>query len=75
MILGKTFGGEPPLFMVIIFFWKEVKIEMPILGGVQTLLTCLPLLKQDVFFVTDTGTGNTLIDAFTRFHFPKLVYD
>jgi anhydro-N-acetylmuramic acid kinase len=32
-------------------------------------------MNPEEVFVTDTGTGNTLIDAFTRLHFPDLAYD
>jgi anhydro-N-acetylmuramic acid kinase len=45
------------------------------MGGIANF-TYLPgsLEAQDVF-VTDTGTGNTLLDAFTRLNFPTMAYD
>jgi anhydro-N-acetylmuramic acid kinase len=32
-------------------------------------------MNPEEVFVTDTGTGNTLIDAFTRYYFPEKAYD
>jgi anhydro-N-acetylmuramic acid kinase len=32
-------------------------------------------MNPEEVFVTDTGTGNTLIDAFTRHYFPEKAYD
>ncbi len=45
------------------------------MGGIANF-TYLPasLNPQDVF-VTDTGPGNTLLDALTRLHFPELAFD
>ena len=45
------------------------------MGGIANF-TYLPasMAPEDVF-VTDTGTGNTLIDALTRVHFPARAYD
>jgi anhydro-N-acetylmuramic acid kinase len=45
------------------------------IGGIGNF-TYLPK-NQDpkLVFVTDTGTGNTLIDAFTKLHYPELSYD
>lgn len=45
------------------------------IGGISNF-TLLP--KSGDFenvFVTDTGTGNTLIDYYTRLHYPELSYD
>jgi anhydro-N-acetylmuramic acid kinase len=45
------------------------------MGGIANF-TYLPS-NQDaqLVFVTDTGPGNTLLDAFTRLHFPSLPFD
>lgn len=45
------------------------------LGGIGNF-TILPNTKDNNFvFVTDSGPGNTLIDAFVKLHFPNLDYD
>lgn len=45
------------------------------LGGIGNF-TFLPKNQNpEEVFVTDTGTGNTLIDAFIKLHFPELSYD
>lgn len=45
------------------------------LGGIGNF-TFLPKNQNpEEVFVTDTGTGNTLIDAFVKLHFPNLSYD
>ena len=45
------------------------------MGGIANF-TYLPATKNpEEVFVTDTGTGNTLIDAFTRHYFPEKAYD
>jgi anhydro-N-acetylmuramic acid kinase len=45
------------------------------LGGIGNF-TYLPKNKNpEQVFVTDTGTGNTLIDAFVQLHFPEMSYD
>jgi len=45
------------------------------LGGIGNF-TFLPKNQNpQQVFVTDTGTGNTLIDAFVKLHFPELSYD
>lgn len=45
------------------------------LGGIGNF-TFLPKNQNpEEVFVTDTGTGNTLIDAFVKLHFPDLSYD
>ncbi len=53
---------------------KENRIMLNI-GGIGNF-TFLPKNQNpEEVFVTDTGTGNTLIDAFVKFHFPELSYD
>jgi anhydro-N-acetylmuramic acid kinase len=45
------------------------------MGGIANF-TYLPAnMHAEEVFVTDTGTGNTLIDAVTRAHFPHMAYD
>ena len=45
------------------------------MGGIANF-TYLPAnMRAEEVFVTDTGTGNTLIDAATRQHYPHLAYD
>ena len=45
------------------------------MGGIANF-TYLPSdMNPSSVFVTDTGPGNTLLDAFTRMHFPGLAYD
>ena len=45
------------------------------LGGIANF-TYLPAdMDPSNVLVTDTGPGNTLLDAFTRIHFPGLAYD
>jgi anhydro-N-acetylmuramic acid kinase len=45
------------------------------LGGIGNF-TYLPQNQNpELVFVTDTGTGNTLIDAFVQLHFPEMSYD
>jgi anhydro-N-acetylmuramic acid kinase len=72
-------GGEGAPLAVYgdyFLFGKEGENRIMLnLGGIANF-TYLPATMQATnVFVTDTGTGNTLIDAFTRFHFPKLAYD
>ena len=53
---------------------KENRIMLNI-GGISNF-TFLPKNQNpEQVFVTDTGAGNTLIDAYTKFHFPELSYD
>ncbi len=53
---------------------KENRIMLNI-GGIGNF-TFLPKNQNPEYvFVTDTGTGNTLIDAFVKLHFPKMSYD
>ena len=53
---------------------KENRIMLNI-GGIGNF-TFLPKNQNpEHVFVTDTGTGNTLIDAFVKLHFPEISYD
>jgi anhydro-N-acetylmuramic acid kinase len=45
------------------------------MGGIANFTYLPASMNPKNVFVTDTGTGNTLIDAVTRLHFPKLAYD
>jgi 1,6-anhydro-N-acetylmuramate kinase len=45
------------------------------MGGVANFTYLPASMNPESVFVTDTGTGNTLIDAFTRKHFPDLAFD
>ncbi len=45
------------------------------MGGIANFTYLPSSMNPETVFVTDTGTGNTLIDALTRFHFPDLAYD
>jgi anhydro-N-acetylmuramic acid kinase len=72
-------GGEgAPLAVYGDYFLFNSNNENRILlniGGIANF-TLLPKSGSfDSIFVTDTGTGNTLIDAYTRLHFPNLNYD
>jgi len=72
-------GGEgAPLAVYgdcFIFGKKGENRIMLNMGGIANF-TYLPATKNpEEVFVTDTGTGNTLIDAFTRHHFPEKAYD
>lgn len=72
-------GGEgAPLAVYgdyFIFGSTEENRIMLNLGGIGNF-TFLPKNQNpEEVFVTDTGTGNTLIDAFVQLHFPELSYD
>ena len=72
-------GGEgAPLAVYGDYFIFGKKGENRIMlnmGGIANF-TYLPATKNpEEVFVTDTGTGNTLIDAFTRLYFPEKSYD
>jgi anhydro-N-acetylmuramic acid kinase len=72
-------GGEgAPLAVYGDYFIFGKKGENRIMlnmGGIANF-TFLPADRSpEAVFVTDTGTGNTLIDAFTRLHFPEKAYD
>lgn len=45
------------------------------MGGIANFTYLPASMNPEEVFVTDTGTGNTLIDAFTRFYFPDRAYD
>ncbi|TAF62711.1 MAG: anhydro-N-acetylmuramic acid kinase [Flavobacterium sp.] len=72
-------GGEgAPLAVYGDYFLFNSTTENRILlniGGIANF-TLLPKSGSfDSIFVTDTGTGNTLMDAYTRLHFTDLDYD
>ena len=72
-------GGEgAPLAVYgdyFLFSKKEENRIMLNMGGISNF-TYLPASNNpEEVFVTDTGTGNTLIDAFTKLHFPEKSYD
>lgn len=45
------------------------------MGGIANFTYLPASMNPDAVFVTDTGTGNTLIDAFTRLYFPDRAFD
>jgi anhydro-N-acetylmuramic acid kinase len=45
------------------------------MGGIANFTYLPGSLNAEDVFVTDTGTGNTLLDAFTRLNFPDMAYD
>jgi anhydro-N-acetylmuramic acid kinase len=72
-------GGEgAPLAVYGDYYLFSNEIENRImlnLGGIGNF-TFLPKNQNpEQVFVTDTGTGNTLIDAFVQLHFPEMSYD
>lgn len=72
-------GGEgAPLAVYGDYFLFSKKGENRIMlnmGGISNF-TYLPASSNpEEVFVTDTGTGNTLIDAFTKIYFPEKSYD
>lgn len=72
-------GGEgAPLAVYGDFFIFGKRGENRIMlnmGGIANFTYLPASMNPEEVFVTDTGTGNTLIDAFTRLHFPDLAYD
>jgi anhydro-N-acetylmuramic acid kinase len=72
-------GGEgAPLAIYGDYFLFGKKGENRImlnLGGIANFTYLPSNMNSEQVFVTDTGTGNTLIDAFTRLHFPEMAYD
>ena len=72
-------GGEgAPLAVYGDYFIFGQKGENRILlnmGGIANFTFLPENLNPEEVFVTDTGTGNTLIDAFTRHYFPELSFD
>jgi 1,6-anhydro-N-acetylmuramate kinase len=72
-------GGEgAPLGVYGDYFIFGKKGENRIMlnmGGIANFTYLPATMKAEEVFVTDTGTGNTLIDAFTRLHFPDRAFD
>ncbi len=72
-------GGEgAPLAVYGDYFIFGKKGENRIMlnmGGIANFTYLPTTMNPEEVFVTDTGTGNTLIDAFTRFYFPEKSYD
>jgi anhydro-N-acetylmuramic acid kinase len=72
-------GGEgAPLAVYGDYFIFGKKGENRIMlnmGGIANFTFLPASMNPEAVFVTDTGTGNTLIDAFTRLHFPEKAYD
>ena len=72
-------GGEgAPLAVYGDYFIFGKKGENRIMlnmGGIANFTYLPTTMNPEEVFVTDTGTGNTLIDAFTRHYFPEKSYD
>jgi len=72
-------GGEgAPLAVYGDYFIFGKKGENRIMlnmGGIANFTYLPTTMNPEEVFVTDTGTGNTLIDAFTRLYFPEKYYD
>jgi anhydro-N-acetylmuramic acid kinase len=72
-------GGEgAPLAVYGDYFIFSKKDENRILlnmGGIANFTYLPGSLDASEVFVTDTGPGNTLLDAFTRKYYPNLAYD
>ena len=72
-------GGEgAPLAVYgdyLIFGKKGENRIMLNIGGISNFTYLPENLNPEEVFVTDTGSGNTLIDAFTKLHFPNKSYD
>lgn len=72
-------GGEgAPLAVYGDYFIFGKKGENRIMlnmGGIANFTYLPSTMNPEEVFVTDTGTGNTLIDAFTRLYFPEKAYD
>jgi anhydro-N-acetylmuramic acid kinase len=72
-------GGEgAPLAVYgdyLIFGKKGENRIMLNIGGISNFTYLPENLNPEEVFVTDTGSGNTLIDAFTRHHFSNKSYD
>jgi anhydro-N-acetylmuramic acid kinase len=45
------------------------------MGGISNFTYLPASMNPEEVFVTDTGTGNTLLDAFTKEYFPHLSFD
>lgn len=72
-------GGEgAPLAVYGDYFIFGKKGENRIMlnmGGIANFTYLPSSMNPEEIFVTDTGAGNTLIDAFTRLYFPAKAYD
>ncbi len=72
-------GGEgAPLAVYGDYFIFGKKGENRILlnmGGIANFTFLPATMDPQAVFVTDTGPGNTLLDAWTRAHFPERDYD
>ncbi len=72
-------GGEgAPLAVYGDYFIFGKKGENRIMlnmGGIANFTYLPSTMNPEEVFVTDTGTGNTLIDAFVREFFPEKAYD
>ena len=72
-------GGEgAPLAVYGDYFLFNKKNENRIMlniGGIANFTFLPGNCNPEEVFVTDTGTGNTLLDAFVRLHFPEKNYD
>lgn len=72
-------GGEgAPLAVYGDYFLFGKKGENRIMlnmGGIANFTYLPSSLDAEEVFVTDTGTGNTLIDLFVKHHFPEKNYD
>lgn len=72
-------GGEgAPLAVYGDYFLFGKKGENRILlnmGGIANFTYLPASMRPEEVFVTDTGPGNTLIDAYTRTHFAPLAFD
>ena len=72
-------GGEgAPLAVYGDYFIFSKKGENRIMlnmGGIANFTYLPGTLDADEVFVTDTGTGNTLLDAFVRKFYPELAFD
>ena len=72
-------GGEgAPLAVYGDYFIFGKKGENRIMlnmGGIANFTYLPATMNPEEVFVTDTGTGNTLIDALTRHYFPEKSYD
>ncbi len=72
-------GGEgAPLAVYgdyFIFSKKDENRIMLNMGGIANFTFLSGNCNPEEVFVTDTGAGNTLLDAFIRLHFPEKNYD
>jgi 1,6-anhydro-N-acetylmuramate kinase len=72
-------GGEgAPLAVYGDYFIFGKKCENRIMlnmGGIANFTYLPATMQAEEVFVTDTGTGNTLIDAFTRIYFSDRAFD